>query len=253
MLKSYLIFDEYLLGLYAVPLCLKLDILIFFTLLQNFCSIYSVLGTNSPLPHKLSIQKIKNCYQKSQLEQNKKGHHEVQTYILSFFLLYLRMLKAVPKFELSYESQNKDLPVCLHFLNLRRLETNFSLTFKYFHCKSCIFWTVSIWFQIRKDNIFNYINIRYTALILSQMFTTNLLRKEKDILSNSKILFSSRCRLKMPFSCHWGRVLFKVVLLYPYIRLKISYRLIAIPWSKMFLQASMKNAFLPSLNNWKHT
>lgn len=30
MLKSYLIFDEYLLGLYAVPLCLKLDILIFF-------------------------------------------------------------------------------------------------------------------------------------------------------------------------------------------------------------------------------
>lgn len=46
-LKSYLIFDEYLLGLYAVPLYLKLDVLIFFTLLQNFCSIYSILGTNS--------------------------------------------------------------------------------------------------------------------------------------------------------------------------------------------------------------
>lgn len=49
------------------------------------------------------------------------------------------MLKAAPKFELSYESQNKDLPVCLHFLNLVRLETNFSLTFKYMHCKSCGF------------------------------------------------------------------------------------------------------------------
>lgn len=139
MLKSYLIFDEYLLGLYAVPLYLKLDILIFFTLLQNFCSIYSRLGTNSPLHHKLSIQKIKNCYKKSQLQQNKKGHHEVQTSILGFLLLYLRMLKVAPKFELSYESQNKDLPVCSHFLNLMRLKTNFSVTFKFFHCKSCTF------------------------------------------------------------------------------------------------------------------
>lgn len=116
-LKPYLIFDEYMLGLYAVPLYLKLDILIFFTLLQNFCSIYSILGTNSPLHHKLSIQKINNCYKKSQLQQNKKGHHEGQTTILNFFLLYLGMLKAASKFELSYESQDKDLPVCLHFLN----------------------------------------------------------------------------------------------------------------------------------------
>lgn len=53
------------------------------------------------------------------------------------------MLKAAPKSELSYELQNKDLPVCLYFLNLMSLESNFSLTAKYLQCKSCIFWTVS--------------------------------------------------------------------------------------------------------------
>lgn len=38
---------------------------------------------------------------------------------LSYILLHVRMLKAHPKFELSNESPNKDLPICL-FLEFKR-------------------------------------------------------------------------------------------------------------------------------------